>query len=82
MGVKSITVLVKFNKSSFSKTYAYKTNIRDLKIGDLLLVQAQDGYSIATFEEYTTTDEKLATKWVVQRLDVTEFENKLFLGEM
>lgn len=81
MGVKSITVLVKFNKSSFSKTYAYKTNIRDLKIGDLLLVQTQDSYGIATFVEYTTA-EKLATKWVVQRLDVSEFENKLFLGEM
>ncbi len=76
--------LVKFHRGSFDQEYSYKTDIEDLKKDDVLVVQANNSYSIAIFQRYSTAKSRVeqATKWIVQKVDVEEFETKLFLGEL
>ncbi|WP_066895704.1 hypothetical protein [Clostridium nigeriense] len=76
--------LVKFPRGSFDQEYSYKTDIEDLKKDDVLVVQANNSYSIAIFQRYSSTNRNIeqATKWIVQKVDVEEFETKLFLGEL
>lgn len=76
--------LVKFPRGSFEQEYSYKTDIEDLKKDDVLVVQANNSYSIAIFQRYSSTKSRIeqATKWIVQKVDVEEFETKLFLGEL
>lgn len=76
--------LVKFPRGSFEQEYSYKTDIEDLKKDDVLVVQANNSYSIAIFQKYSSAKSRVeqATKWIVQKIDVEEFENKLFLGEL
>ena len=76
--------LVKFTRGSFDQEYSYKTDIEDLKKDDVLVVQANNSYSIAIFQRYSSTKSRVeqATKWIVQKVDVEEFETKLFLGEI
>lgn len=76
--------LVKFTRGSFEQEYSYKTDIEDLKKDDVLVVQANNSYSIAVFQRYSSTKSRVeqATKWIVQKVDVEEFETKLFLGEL
>ena len=81
--MKSIA-LVKFPRGSFEQEYSYKTDIEDLKKGDVLVVQANNSYSVAIFQRYSSAKSRVeqATKWIVQKVDVEEFETKLFLGEL
>lgn len=76
--------MVKFPRGSFDNEYSYKTNIDDLKQGDILVVQANNSYSVAIFQRYSAAKSRVeqATKWIVQKVDVEEFETKLFLGEL
>ena len=81
--MKSIA-LVKFPRGSFEQEYSYKTDIENLKKDDVLVVQANNSYSIAIFKRYSSSKSRVeqATKWIVQKVDVEEFETKLFLGEL
>lgn len=81
--MKSIA-LVKFPRGSFEQEYSYKTDIENLKKDDVLVVQANNSYSIAIFQRYSSSKSRVeqATKWIVQKVDVEEFESKLFLGEL
>ena len=81
--MKSIA-LVKFPRGSFEQEYSYKTDIENLKKDDVLVVQANNSYSIAIFQRYSSAKSRVeqATKWIVQKVDVEEFETKLFLGEL
>lgn len=76
--------LVKFPRGSFDQEYSYKTDLKDLKKDDVLVVQANNSYSIAIFQRYSSTKRSIeqATKWIVQKVDVEEFETKLFLGDL
>lgn len=76
--------MVKFPRGSFDQEYSYKTNIENLERGDVLVVQANNSYSIAIFQRYTKAKSRVeqATKWVVEKVDVKTFEEKLFLGEL
>lgn len=84
IGRKMKVVLVKFIRSSFDNLYSYKTDIDDLKENDYVVVQANDEYSLAKVVRYTNDSNKTekATKWVVQKIDIEHFKNKLFLGEL
>ena len=79
--MKSIA-LVKFPRGSFEQEYSYKTDIEDLKKDDVLVVQANNSYSVAISQRYSSAKSRVeqATKWIVQKVDVEEFETKLFLG--
>lgn len=77
----SKVALVTFLRGSFGIKYSYKTDIENLKEGDVVVVQACNTYSIANFTRYSESKEDIekATKWVVQKVDVEAFEDKLFL---
>ncbi|WMJ79565.1 hypothetical protein RBU49_11760 [Clostridium sp. MB40-C1] len=74
--------MVKFLRGSFDQEYSYKTDIEDLKEGDVLVVEANNSYSIAIFKRYSETKNRVeqATKWVVQKVDIEAHEAKMFLG--
>ncbi|MBO0569974.1 hypothetical protein [Clostridium botulinum] len=74
--------MVKFLRGSFDQEYSYKTDIEDLKNGDVLVVEANNSYSIAIFQRYSETKSRVkqATKWVVQKVDIEAHEAKMFLG--
>ena len=76
--------IVKFHKGSFDQEYSYKTNIEDLKPGDVLIVQTNNFYSVAIFQRYSKTKSRIeqATKWIIEKVDVAGFEEKIFLGEI
>lgn len=76
--------LVKFPRGSFDQEYSYKTDIEDLKKDDVLVVQVNNSYSVAIFKRYSAAKSRVeqATKWIVQKVNVEEFETKLFLGEL
>lgn len=76
------TVLVRFMRGSFGLEYSYKTDIDDLKENDYVVVQANNDYSLAIVVRYTNDSKKVeqATKYVVQKIDIEQFKNKLFLG--
>lgn len=76
--------MVKFVRGSFDQEYSYKTDLDDLGKDDVVVVQANDSYSIAIFQRYSTTKNNIdkATKWIVQKVDTVAFEEKLFLGKL
>lgn len=65
--------------SGGTKLYAFKTTELDLKLGDKVIVNANDDFSIATFIDYARTSEmqSKATKWLVQKIDIEEFKEKV-----
>lgn len=64
-----------------SKTYTYKTNIQDLKVGDLVVVECQGnssnfGFAIArvvTIDEEPEYTASIHYKWVVGKVNLDEF---------
>lgn len=76
--------LVKFNNNSATEymEYSYKTDLKDLKKNDVLVVPTNTSYSIAHFSRYSDNKQhiKNATKWIIQKVDIEEFENRMFLG--
>lgn len=65
--------------SGGTKLYAFKTTEMDLKLGDKVIVNANDDFNIATFIDYARTSEmqSKATKWIVQKIDIEEFKEKV-----
>lgn len=74
--------LVKFLRGSFEQEYSYFTDIEDLRNGDILVVPAGSSYSIGVFQRYSSNNihTKNATKWIVQKVDIEGYEDKLALG--
>lgn len=62
--------------------YSYFTDIEDLKKGDVLVVPTSNAYSIGYFSKYSTNKHHIrnASKWIVQKVDIEAYEDKLFLG--
>lgn len=65
--------------SGGSKLYAFKTIETNLKLGDKVIVNANDDFSVVTFIDYARTSEmqSKATKWLVQKIDIEEFKEKV-----
>ncbi|BDR75247.1 hypothetical protein [Clostridium tetani] len=74
--------IVRFPRGSFNQDYSYKTDIENLKEGDVLVVEANNSYAIAIFQRYSEIKSRVeqATKWVVQKVDIEAHEAKMFLG--
>jgi len=64
--------------------YSYFTDIDNLKEGDVVVVvvPTNDFYSVGVFSRYSTNKQhiKNASKWIVEKVDIEKFENKMFLG--
>ena len=74
--------LVMFKGYQEHMEYSYKTDIEDLKKGDVVVVPTNTSYSIGYFSRYSSNKQhiKNATKVIVQKVDIEAYENMLFLG--
>lgn len=75
--------LVKFKGYQEFMEYSYFTDIDNLKEGDVVVVvPTNDFYSVGVFSRYSTNKQhiKNASKWIVEKVDIEKFENKMFLG--
>ena len=63
------------------KMYTYHTFLEDLKIGDRVVVQANNSYQVATFIQYTNQEPRevnlASLKLVVGIVDFTEYEHQV-----
>lgn len=80
--MKDKVALIKFQGYQEYMEYSYFTDIEDLKEGDVLVVPTNKSYSIGYFSRYSNNKQhvKNASKWIVQKVDVEAYEEKLFLG--
>ncbi|MDP4179066.1 MAG: hypothetical protein Q8900_12095 [Bacillota bacterium] len=74
--------LIKFKDYQEFMEYSYLTDIEDLKEGDVVVVPTNNFYSVGIFSRYSNNKQhiKNANKWIVQRVDIENFEIKIFLG--
>lgn len=59
-----------------NKVYRFKTGIETLEAGDKLVVDTANGLVIGTVKDYVE-DYAKATKWVIQKIDLTEHEERV-----
>lgn len=75
------TVQVKFvGQTQHDKEYSYLTDIMDLAVSDLVVVDTMYGFKTAIVtkvQALSKTARDAATKWVVCRVDLEEFKSKL-----
>lgn len=74
--------LIKFQGYQDFMEYSYFTDIDDLKEGDVVVVPTNNFYSIGTFSRYSGNKKHIenAAKWIVEKVDIEAYEEKLFLG--
>lgn len=80
--MKDKVALIKFNGYQEFMEYSYLTDIEDLEEGDVVVVPTNKFYSIGCFSRYSTNKNhiKNASKWIVEKVDIEAFEEKMFLG--
>lgn len=64
------------NEYGFSKTYEYQTTLKNLKVGELVIVEARDWYQIARFEGYKAKSTMANLKYIVAVLDTDRVEQE------
>jgi dihydroxyacetone kinase len=77
------TIFVKFAGMS-SQTYAYLTDIEGIGVGDTLVVDSPNsGFTCMTVTSVEETAESVgkATKWVVSKVDVAGYKERLERAE-
>lgn len=57
------------------RRYSYKCAIDTIEIGNVVVVQANSFYSVGRIVKVSNVPSKLATRWVVQRVDIEFIEN-------
>ena len=74
--------LVKFPRGSFEQEYSYFTDIEGLEKDDIVVVPTGNTYGIGIFQRYSDNKIHLknATKWIVQKVDIKTYEDKVFMG--
>lgn len=60
-----------------SKEYAFKTDVEDLKEGDVVVCDCSSGYSLGVVTSVIEGVSKVATKWIIQKVDVEAHVAKL-----
>ncbi|MFL0245497.1 hypothetical protein [Candidatus Clostridium stratigraminis] len=80
--MKDKVALIKFNGYQDFMEYSYLTDIEDLKEKDIVVVPTNNSYSIGYFSRYSSNKQHVnnASKWIVQKVDIETYEEKLFLG--
>lgn len=61
------------------KRYFFFTDIDNLQVGDILVVDAANGLQIVKFVEYRNLDDVVQkpTKWVIQKVDLTKHRERM-----
>lgn len=74
--------LIKFKGYAEHMEYSYLTDMDDLKDGDVVVVPTNSFYSIGVFSRYSNNKQhvKNASKWIIEKVDIEAYEEKLFLG--
>ena len=72
----------KIHSSAYGKKYNFLTDIQGLKVGDKLVVDTQNGITIAEFVAYDAlgfgeTGVKAPTKWIIQKVDMEAHEARV-----
>lgn len=79
--VKCIFESVQRSKLSDVKTYSYKCNIPDIKVGDSVIVESTDGYfrSVVVVEISDSLDIEpgIRYKWIVSKLELDGYDELL-----
>ena len=74
-------VAVKFvGQTNNDKEYSYMTDIMDIEVSDLVVVDTQYGFKTAIVQKVQALSKaarSAASKWVVCRVDLEEFRQKL-----
>lgn len=79
MNTKIIAVRFKhaYDKQEWGgKEYHYLTNLKDLKKGDLVVVETQHGYAVAQVVRYISKSSQ-AFRYIIQKVDVEAHETFL-----
>lgn len=73
--------LIKFKGYQEHMEYSYFTDINDLEQGDVVVVPTNSSYSIGYFSRYSSNKQhiKNADKWIVEKVNIEAFENKMLL---
>ncbi|HDR3499677.1 TPA: hypothetical protein QCN48_005142 [Bacillus toyonensis] len=69
-------VEVTFDNNAYSKKYVFKNDIEGLAVGDKVVVETANGFSVATINNFLETS-KIGTKFVVQKIDVEAHNTRL-----
>lgn len=79
--VKCIFENVGRSKIADQKTYSYKCNIPDIKVGDKVIVESPQGYFrsviVAEISDSLDMEPDIAYEWVVSKLDTSEYDQLL-----
>lgn len=74
-------VSVQFLDSPFSSAYVFMTDIEDLKVNELVVVDTRNGFKLATVDTYVDAPpEGVSTetlKWVIQKVDLTVHNERI-----
>lgn len=74
-------VSVQFLDSPFSSAYVFLTDIEDLKVNDLVVVDTRNGFKLASVDAYVDAPpESVSTetlKWVIQKVDLTAHNERI-----
>jgi putative ribosome biogenesis GTPase RsgA len=64
-----------------SKRYAFKTDFKDLNVGDCVVVETSRGFAVGVVceELFSSTDVERATAWVVSKVDLESHNKRLEL---
>lgn len=66
-------VEVMFDNNTYSKKYVFKNDIEGLVVGDKVVVETTNGFSVATIKGFLETS-NIGSKFVVQRIDTETHE--------
>ncbi|MDA1509591.1 hypothetical protein ORN01_25375 [Bacillus cereus] len=69
-------VEVTFDNNAYSKNYVFKNDIEGLVIGDKVVVETANGFSVGTIKGFLETS-KIGTKYVVQKIDLDSHKLRL-----
>lgn len=76
---KFAQVIFDGSSSSREKVYLYRVDIEGLKVGDNVVVEARDSFSVAQFVSYTNRNNlspNVPLKWIVQKVDEEGLEKR------
>ncbi|SHI90992.1 hypothetical protein SAMN05444401_1756 [Clostridium amylolyticum] len=79
MQIAQVCFLKDFSTEVEDKRYSYFTDIEDLDWEDIVVVETRYGVKTAIFMNYIESNEpaaKKASAWIIQRVDISELENK------
>lgn len=70
-------VAVDFNSAFSNKLYHFKCDIEGIDVGDKVVVDTANGLAVAEVAKVITEGSNKATKWVVDKIDMSAHEARL-----